>query len=308
MNKISTSLLTGLLAVSPLFAAQQANWSVFGGKSAAEAPKAEQDFVHPVSSPYFNEDSFVTNDLRAWGVYHKLPRTIALQGGGAAPQGGDVQVYALQVRLALTERLQLVAYKDGYVVMDGALLNQEGWNDIGAGLKYAWYQDQKEQLFAASGIGYELGTGNDAVLQQDDELRLWSSVNKGFDKLHLGATVNLQVPMDNKAGNLSDLGGSTTLSWHLHADYRVSERFSPVAEMNGYHVLDDGRNAITDVSAIDVANLAGGKGENLVTVALGGEFRCPLTGLKLRGAYEIPLTNDNDLFKYRVTASVIWSF
>lgn len=307
MKKLPIILTLGAFAVSPLFAAQQAGWTVFGGKSGAVADKPEQDFVHPVTSPYFHEDSFVTNDVRAWAVYQKLPKTLALAGGGSAPQGGDAQVYAAQLRIALTDRLQFVAYKDGYVVMDGDALQEEGWNDLAAGLKYAWYQDREKQLFAASGIGYELHTGNDAVLQQDDEVRLWTSVNKGYDKLHLGAAANLVVPTDDKSGP-GDFGGSTVFSWHLHADYRVCERFSPVVELNGYHILDDGKNGVTDLNIGDVANIAGGQGRSLVTAGLGGEFRCPVTGLKFRAAYETPLSNGNDAFKYRVTGSVVWSF
>ncbi|MFP4069710.1 MAG: hypothetical protein ACOC4K_04075 [Verrucomicrobiota bacterium] len=35
-------------------------------------------------------------------------------------------------------------------------------------------------------MGYEFSLGDDEVLQDTDELRLWISANKGFDRLHLG--------------------------------------------------------------------------------------------------------------------------
>ena len=62
--------------------AQHADFVLFGESNprAKETPK-EHRFVHPVTSPYFHEDSFVTSDVRVWQVYHKIPNTSVLGGG-----------------------------------------------------------------------------------------------------------------------------------------------------------------------------------------------------------------------------------
>ncbi len=306
---IAALACTSALVAPAALAGQQADWSLLSGQSAAKADDKSQDFVAPLTSPYFHEDSFVTNDVRAWYVHHKFGDSVGLAGGGKLPQGGSAQVIAVQARLALTDKLQLVAYKDGYVITRGDTFNQEGWNDLAAGLKYAWLQDHEAQLFSAVGAGVQLPVGDDEVLQKKTELRAWGSVNKGFDQLHLGATVNLRVAGDTKGDNgLGDLGGSTVLSWHAHADYRLTELFSPVVELNGFHVLDDGSQSAANVNVGDITNIGGGKDESLVTGAVGLEYRCPMTGLKVRAAYEVPLTSNNDLFDYRVTTSVIYTF
>src|SRR5690606_35391043 len=106
--------------------------------------------------------------------------------------------------------------------------------------KWNFLQDWDNQLHAAVGVGYEIASGDDEILHDDDEWRLWLSVNKGFDRLHLGGTVNFFLADDHNQG----AGNSDRLSWHVHADYYVCEWFSPLVELNGYHVLDRGFEAV----------------------------------------------------------------
>jgi hypothetical protein len=292
----------GIFAIAALAAAvcstsalgQQASWTLFGSPSeGAQAVTPEQTFVHPVTAPYFHEDSFVSTDVRAWFVYHRVPDSVL--------GGGDAKVYAAQVRVALTNRLQLVAYKDGYTDLDTGALKDDGWNDVGAGLKWNFLQDYDHQFFLAIGAGYEFPVGDPSVLQNNGDTRLWVSANKGFGRLHLGATFNTFFANDTSRGKL---GESNTLSYHLHADYFVTDWFSPVLEFNGFHTWDKGNQALP-FSGADVTTFGGG--DDVAWVGLGAEIR-PLDRVAFRAAYEIPVTNGTDLFDWRVTVSAVYSF
>ncbi len=251
--------------------------------------------VHPITAPYWNEDSFVTTDLRPVYVYHAFP--------GEILGGKQASVTALQLRIALTKSLQLVAYKDGWVHLDTPGLDHDGWNDLAAGLKWAFIQDEARRFHAAVGVGYEFASGDDDVLQDDDALRLWLSVNKGFGRLHLGAAVNYHRSL----GNGDDiLGNSDTLSWHLHADYQVCDWFSPVVEVNGYHTVRDDQ-VVTPFGGADFADLGGNSSESVVTVGFGAEVR-PCRYVALRTAYEVPLTDDLDVYGHRWTFSAVIKF
>ena len=264
-------------------------------KAPVQAETKEDIWVHPITGPYWNEDSFLGNDVRVVVAHHSFP--------GAIFGGGTADVYATQVRLNLAPRLQLVAYKDGYMNIDTVGFKNDGWNDIAAGLKYAFLQDDANKLYAAAGLGYEFASGDDNVFQDDDEIRAWLSVNKGFGRLHLGATVHYFIATDN--GN-DPLGDSDHLSWHVHADYQVCKWFSPVLEVNGYHVTNEG-SPVTPFSGADVLNLGGNSSENLMTGAIGVEFR-PTEKISIRAAYERAITDDLSLFGHRWTFSTVFEF
>ena len=286
-----------LVAIGAHAHAQHAELVLFGESNEAGLALApERRHVHPLTAPFYAEDSFVTSDVRVWYLYHSFPSTIALDGGNA-------KAYAAQVRLALTDRLQFVAYKDGWLELDTGLIDDEGLVDLAAGIKWNFLQDWENDTHAAVGLGYELGIGDDDVLQDDDELRLWGSFNQGFDRLHVGGTANFLFATDSEDA----LGDADRASWHLHADYWINEQWSPVVEFNGYHVLDEGDNTPLPFSGVDVANLGGGSSEGVVTSGVGFEFRA-LEDLAFRAAYEFPLTDNEDLFGYRWTASAVWAF
>lgn len=289
---ITAAALT--LSLSSMAMAQHANFVLFGSdKPGKDAPK-EHNFVAPVSCPYYHEDSFVTTDVRAWFAYHDLP-------SGGLLDGGTAKVYAAQIRVALTDQLQLVAYKDGWMDIDSGAVDDSGNNDIAAGLKWNFVQDWENQFHAAVGVGYELPLGDPSVLQNDDEIRVWASVNKGYDKLHLGATLNGIF----KVGGQDALGDQNRIIANLHADYYMCEWFSPVVEVNAVIPWDRGTRALP-FSGSDVFNLGGG--DTVITGALGFEAR-PIDKLGIRAAYELPIDRPhNDLWGSRLTISVIYSF
>ena len=288
--------VAGAVASSAVLA-QQPGFVLFPGeeRTTLEVP-AEHRFVHPVSSPYYHEDAFVTSDVRAWLVRHSFPRSSPIDGGHAT-------VAAVQIRFALTERLGLVAYKDGYTWLSSGLINEDGVNDLAAGLKYAVIQDWENQFHVSLGAGYEFGVGRERVLQGDSELRLFGAVNKGFGPLHLGATVNYLVA----TGSEDALGDADRLFWHLHLDYRLTDWFSPVLEFNGYHVVSAGTEVLP-MQGVDVANF--GAGDDVITAALGAEVRPFQTdALAFRAAYETPLTSRRqELWGWRLTFSAVWWF
>lgn len=290
-------LAASAVGIAGSAAAQHADFVLFGDPDPkAAAVPLEQQFVAPITAPYFHENSFITSDVRAWYVYHQFDNDGIANGG----IGGNAQVAAVQVRLALTDRLGFVAYKDGYAWFDDSAVNDDGWNDIAAGLKYNFFRDVESQLYMSAGLGYQFDFGDSAVLQDDSELRVWLSADKGFDKLHVGGVINYF----HATGTESSFGNSDRISWHLHADYYVNEWFSPVVEFNGYHVVDKGTEVV-NFSGADVANLGGG--DDLVTMGVGAEFRI-WEQAAIRAAYEFGLTDNSQLFGDRFTLSLTYSF
>lgn len=292
-SRLAGALALIALAASPLSAQ---TFTLFG-----DPPKAitgDDKFVAPVTSPYYSENSFISSDVRAWYVHHSF------NGDSILGPDSSANDYAAQVRLALTDRLQLVAYKDGYLDYEGSVVNSEGWNDVAAGLKWQWYRDDELKLYSAFGAGYEFCWGESRALQNDGEARVWGSVDKGFGKLHTGATLNYRFATsdDNR-----DNGNCDILSWHLRADYRVTEYFSPVVEFNGYHVTNDSDSGLP-LNGADVVNFGATDADPTISAGFGLELRIN-ESLAVRGAYEVPLTdNDDSLYGTRLTFSLMFEF
>lgn len=285
-----------LAACSHTAGAQHAKFVLFGDPDPAfaNAPK-EHTFVHPATSPYFHENSFITTDVRAWYAYQNFDDNTPLGEGHG-------QVAAAEIRLALTDRLQLVAYKDGYLWIDSDNLDESGWNDVAAGLKWNFYRDLETQLHMAVGAGYQFPWGDSDVLQNDSEARVWFSIDKGFDRFHIGAVVNGLFATDDD----DTWGNSNRIHWDVHLDYRVNDWFSPIVEFNGNHSLDDD-DAALPFQGGDLGNFGKGKDDPIVTAAVGAELR-PFDGVAFRAMYEDQLNNEDDLFDWRVTLSLVISY
>lgn len=296
LSRLTAGAALGVALLAGTANAQHAKFVLFGDPSEGGANQAaENKFVHPITDPYFHENSFVTSDVRTWFVYHNFPDDTLIDGG-------DAFLTAVQLRLAITNQLQLVAYKDGFISYDTPLVDEEGWQDVGAGIKWNFLQDWEHNLHAAVGVGYEFAWGDAKVLQNDDEFRIWGSIDKGFGKLHLGGTLNFFIADDHS----DDFGNSDRMSWHMHADYRLTDWFSPVLEFNGYHIINEGESVLP-FQGIDVGNFGLGEDNPVVTIGLGFEVR-PVEDLGIRVALEMPLTKEEDLYGWRMTASIVFSF
>ena len=82
-------------------------------------------YVAPLSNPLFNETPYITTELRPIYFHQTIPDDFLTQGG-------DIDVVAIQARLALTDRLGIIASKDGYadIDFDSVLPDEDGFANI----------------------------------------------------------------------------------------------------------------------------------------------------------------------------------
>lgn len=274
----------------------------------------------PISNPTLFDLALPGTNLHPIFIYHGLPDQISTAGGGTAALGGDVQVYALQFEIGINDRLSIVATKDGYVDMNfnNTLNDQSGFANLGAGLKYAFILDPVSRTALSGTMTFELPTGNSDVLQGegDGSVNLILNGLKLIDDWQFAGSVGFQIPFSNEQ--------STNSFVSAHASYEICKWFTPLVEVNWFHVLDagDGSGNFPDHlggTLSDTVNFEGGdvfnlgaanasENRDLVTAAIG--FRSRITNsVDVGAAYEIPLTNDEEsLMDERVTVDLIWKF
>jgi hypothetical protein len=279
------------------------------------------DARRPISNPTLFDLALPTTNLHPLFLYHVLPDQIHA-AGTKVPLGGDVELYALQFEYALSDRLSIVATKDGYVDINSdstsVLSDQDGFANLGAGLKYAFILDPVSKTAVSGSATFELPTGNSDVFQGEGKglVNLIGTGLKLVDEWQFAGAVGLQVPFSDQ---------QSTEGWiSTHVSYEVCSWFIPLVEMNWFHVIDSGNGAgnfgsqvggavpgVIEFEGGDLFNLGAANADenrDLVTVALG--FRSRLSeSVDIGVAYEVPLTDEEaSLMEKRITLDLVWQF
>ncbi len=285
MNAARISLATATLATVGLAA------TAFGQDWTAQA-------IAPVTNPIFFESPLAQSEVRPIFLHHRLDSGFV--------GGGTVDVYAVQLRYAVNDRLAIIATKDGYIDTDTpAIGNRDGWADLAAGVKYAIYKDDEAQAVITPGFTISLPTGNRDVFQGDGSgvINAFVSAAKGWDNLHLTANVGAQVPFDNDED-------TSNLHYSVMLDYYTCRWFIPFVAFNAFTTLSDGNGLGINSEGFDLINFGSSAASGTTQGAIGFGFRSRLVeNLDLGFAYEVGVIDDgDDIFKDRVTVDVIWRF
>lgn len=254
--------------------------------------------ISPVTNPIWFEDPAIRSEARAIYMHHRIDDDFITQGG-------DVNLWALQLRWAVTERLAIIATKDGYIDFNpGVGQGEEGWADVGLGFKYAVIKDDANQFILTPGLTFEIPLGNEDVFQGngDGEFNFFVSGAKGFDKFHITANTGFRVPIDADAESL-------IYHYDVMFDYRVCPWFQPFVSMSGITVVDDGEGPGLTTEGYDLINFGSSAASGTTQIVLGAGFRSELAqNLSFGFAYEKAVTSPEDLFDDRFTFDLIWRF
>jgi hypothetical protein len=285
----------------------------------ALAQDAFSDAIRPMTSPPIFDLAVPRTQVHAIYMHQNMPGNVNTIAGDV-PLGGDFNVYALQFEIALDERTSIVAVKDGYIDFnpDSTLNAEEGFANLGLGLKRALIY-KPESGYIMSGIAtVEIPIGNDDVWQGegDGALNLNLANLNLIDEFQFASNIGLHIPFDDSQ--------SFTGSVSLHASYEVTPWFIPLIELNWFHTFDEGDGtthfgnqlgntvpSIAEFEGGDLINLGSeNAGENRDSVILGLGFRSRINDCATLGlAYEIPLTEEeNGIMEDRLTLDFIWKF
>ena len=262
------------------------------------------DFISPMINFVFFEDPRNVTEVRPIFVNHWVPNQI----GGGINAGGSVQLFALQFRIALTERLSLIAVKDGFIVDNtgGTLdtLLDDGWADVTAGLKYNLIRDVESGTLASVGMTYELPVGSTRALQDigDGEFHFFATGGQRLldGNAHWLSSLGFRAPLDGAVQ-------SSALHWSNHLDIRVTERSYVFSELAWWHWTDDASSgAPLGVAGHDLFNLSSNNvaGNDLLTQNIGTKLK-PNRNVEAGIAYEFPLTAFNDITEGRLQTELI---
>jgi hypothetical protein len=283
--------------------------------SVAAEPTLQEKSVSPVTNPLFFEDPYIRTEIRPIFAYHRIGDDLLNGVGLNGISEGDVRVYALQIRYAVTDRLAIIATKDGYtdIKFDNpalAGLSRSGWNDIAAGVKYAFIQDKREQFVLSGGVKIELPTGDNKVFQNngDGEWDVFLSSAKNWDRFQLMGSAGVRIPNNFAAETAS-------AHYSLQASYYTCRYFIPFVSLNGQTVLSETSNGGPyglpglNVEGFDLVNFGADSAGGHTQIVGGVGFRSRVAAhVDFGAAYESSLSSPQGLFQDRVTVDFVIHF
>lgn len=251
-------------------------------------------YVSPVSSPLFNETPYITTEARPMWVHQNIPSQFA-------SDGGDIDVLAVQLRVAITDRIGFIATKDGWadIDFDKNVTDENGAVNLAFGFKFAAISDAETNTLLTLGIKYEAPSGdiktNNIKMQGqgDGLIDLFVSGARTFDRVGVEASLGTQIAMDAD----KDM---SFMHYSLHVDYDVMERVFPLIEFNGYTPIQDGNRTAFAANGMDLVNLGCRNPNTIITFAPGVRVRLT-DNVDYGFAFEMPLTDEEDLMDWRVT-------
>jgi len=313
LSKASISSLALLPLISTAYAGDV--MTIDPNSSVVSAGRTLKDAIPSISNPTLHELAVPQTRIHGMIMHQQLPDTVSLANGTVqAPLGGDLNLVALQIEYALNDRLSIIASKDGFIDLnpDTTVPGANGFANLAAGLKYAFIYDTANNFAASVSLSLELPTGNRDVYQGygDGAANLTVSVLKLKGPWQFSGATGVHIPFDSDAE-------STTGFASGHVSYQLTEKFTPIFEVNLYRTLSTGNGTenflspLTDFEGGDLINLGGINSkvnQNIVTAAAGFRYKF-CDKLSVGAAYEIPLTNDEDnLMKSRVTVDFVYKF
>ncbi|MCG8592607.1 MAG: hypothetical protein MJE66_25230 [Proteobacteria bacterium] len=218
--------------------------------------------AQPMSMPYLFEDPYITTSLQMVGIYHDFPNDSVFRGG-------DVGVFALQARIAITDRLAFIATKDGLTIFRpntkvkdipmatrvalgvddpalddvSVLEDEEDFMDIAVGFKYALVdrRDDDSRLIFTPHVRFEIDVGEHDLFQGQGDGVFLIGASAGYHQANwnlLGSFLG-QVPIDGDEDS-----SSIVTNFHVDHAFPVQhdwlQHIVPFTEVNWMHWTNSG--------------------------------------------------------------------
>lgn len=299
-NRNKTKIVGGIMKKSILLAVAAA--ALLPKTQQAQAQAVNGSAPIPVANPVLFEDPYIRNEIRPIFMYHNLDKTASF------PLGGNLQVYAVQLRYAVNDRLAIIATKDGYIDFnpDIPALKDQGFANLAFGVKYALIKNEEKGLIVTPGLRLEIPTGDGGVFQGNGA-GIWNPfVSAGWvcDKWSVLGHIGGQIPNNLFRQNV-------TMNYGLQVGYEICEWFVPFANLNVYQTLTAANGGITafGVEGYDLINFGDRQAAGSANAVVGGGFLAPITEKVTLGvAWESGLGSNKGVFDHRLTSSLSIQF
>lgn len=249
---------------------------------------AEETRLSQMISPAFNpvnfEDPRALSEARLLFINHNIDDKFVTTGG-------DAQIYALQLRYAITDKLSFIATKDGYVDFNpkAGVPKGEGFADVEAGFKYTLLEDAAKGYIVSGQLRYLVPIGEKDVFQGQGDGSVHPSVSTAValcENTTITAGTGLRLPVNGDDSTFWDVD--------VQVDYRVevtdTVAIYPLVGASLVKVTSSGQRLGIPDEGQDFFNFGADQsaGANILTGAAGLRARLA-QNFDLGASYQFPL-------------------
>jgi hypothetical protein len=283
-----------------------------------ESDHCFDDFISPVSNPFYFEDPRALTEARPLFIYQGAPT------GNPIYHGSDIEFFGVQGRVAFTNWFSLVVSKLGYIwsevhdPIDG-FNSHAGFAEINIGPKFTFLRCEGTGTIGAAGLNFVIPAGSSKVQQDTGSLTLEPYVSFGqrfgrtkYGTFHALSTLGFNASTDNERTN------NFFTSLHIDFDYADAHKIYPLLELNYFHYTDNGRARDFQVNGQDIFTFEGRDlynfgsrnvaGHDDLSIAVGARYKLN-ENIQFGAVAEFPLIEEHkDLMDFRLTFDVIFRY
>ena len=281
-----------------------------GGRKKFESDHAFDNFVSPITSPFFAEDPRALTELRPIFLWQTVP------SGQPAYRGGDIFFFGTQARVALTDQLSFVIHKLGWVSNDPGnpipgFSSDSGFAELHFGPKFTFWRNDQSGTLMAAGLNFQVPAGSSKVFQDTGNLSVVPYLSfgqnlrflpQGWGSFNFMSTLGYAFGTDDRR---TDYFFST---YHLDYDLGGLRKIYPMIELTWVNYTGSGNARNLNFEGRDLFNFGStGASGNTVTMAAGLRYKFN-ESIQVGGAAEFPIAGQRDLFDFRLTMDLIFRF
>ena len=293
-----------------LFNLQSGPFCGNGNRKAFQSDHAFDGLVSPVTNPFLFEDPRALTELRPIFMYQTIP------SDNYVFQGGDVEFFGVQGRLALTERWSVVLSKLGGVWVNPknetnpGYEGGSGFGEVHVGPKWTFIRNERSGAVGALGVIFQIPTGSSKPFQDTGSLSVvpYLTFGQHFGRTSYGSfnalgTFGYALATDDKR--------SDSLFVSLHLDYDVANlhRIYPFLELNWTYFAGNGSARDLGFEGRDLINFGATNvtGNNNVSLAPGLRYKFN-ENVQFGTAVEFPVVGRKDIQDFRFTVDMIFRY
>jgi len=282
-----------------------------GGRKLFQSDHCFDEFISPVSNPFLFEDPRSLTEIRPIFMLQGTPDSARFF------HGGDVEFFGIQARVAVTERVDFVMNKLGWVWTDirapekgEPFASNGGFGELWLGPKFTFLRNDQTQTLGAAGVTFQIPAGSPSVFQNTGDVSIvpYMSFGQNFLRSSYGSF--------NALGTTGYAFGDHErtqyffLSGHLDYDVANLHKIYPLIEINWMANTVAGQNmGPFGFEGGDLFNFGdrGQSGKENLTMALGGRYKFT-EWAQVGSTIEFPLVKSSNLMDFRWTIDFIFRY